>query len=126
MIPAAAFGCRIPAGSNRHPLIASFIDDHLDPGAGRVKAAVFRYGVKCGAGLLTGAAPVAFAEVHFYLFDYFLCRFAHCSFTSRTRNRPKIVYLPNFGVGVSFQILDVLKYACGLKQSHRLEIEQIS
>jgi hypothetical protein len=81
MIAAITFGLRKAAGSDGHPLIVSFVDDHLDPGTGRIKATVLRRGVKCSAGFLAGATPVAFAQVHYYFFDYFFWgRLAHCSY----------------------------------------------
>ena len=41
-----------------------------------------------------------------------------------TRSYLKKVFWPNLGVGSSFQVLDILEYACGLKLDSALILNQ--
>ncbi len=41
-----------------------------------------------------------------------------------TRTYLKIIFWPNLGVGASFQVLDILEYACGLKLGSALILNQ--
>jgi hypothetical protein len=69
---AGTFGRRIVTGTYRHITIVELIDDHPDPGAGRICAAIFRSGMICGAGDLACTAPDAFIKINFYFLNDFL------------------------------------------------------
>jgi len=71
-VPAGTFGRRKITGAYRDIHIIQVINHHPNPGAGRIRAAVSRTGVKGGAGDFTCAAANAFIKIDFYLFNYFL------------------------------------------------------
>jgi len=49
-----------------------------------------------------------------------------CGIFAAMNNRSylKNVFWPNIGVGISFQVLDILEYACGLKLAPALTLNQ--
>ena len=69
---AGTFSRRIITATYRDIYIVQIIYHHPDPGTCRICAAIFRAGMECGAGDLTGTATNALIKINFYLFNNFL------------------------------------------------------